>query len=140
MARRPIMTVAIPIFGSRVSPRFDCAPSMLLATVEEGRVVRRETVSTADRNPLARIGWLCQQQAGVVICGGISGFSIRLLTDRGIQVFPWVWGAVDDALQMFVSGRLESGLIIEPGGRGRRCRRRGRRWHSDGSGDRPQRS
>jgi predicted Fe-Mo cluster-binding NifX family protein len=133
------MTVAVPLFGSRVSPRFDCAPAVLLATVEQGKVIRRETIPIAERNPLARIGWLCQQQAGIVICGGISGFSIRLLTDRGIQVIPWVWGDVDDALQLFASGRLQSGLIIGPGGRGRRCRRRGRRWYSGGPADRPQR-
>ncbi len=35
------MKVAIPIFGPRVSPRFDCAPSLLLFTVEDGKVVER---------------------------------------------------------------------------------------------------
>jgi len=123
------MIVAVPIFGSRVSPRFDCAPSLVLATVEEGKVTTRETIPIRQNNPLSRITWLCQQGIGVVICGAISGFSFRLLTDRGIRIFPWISGEVDDALQLFLAGQLKSGLIIGPGGRGRRCRRRG--WGSN---------
>jgi len=116
--------IAIPIFSSRVSPRFDCAPAMLLATARNGRVVARETVPVKEGNPLSRINWLCRQGVRVVICGGLSRFSMRMLMDRGVQVFPWVVGDIDDALRLFLDQRLQPGLMIGPGGRGRRCHRR----------------
>jgi predicted Fe-Mo cluster-binding NifX family protein len=119
--------VAVPIFRARVSPRFDYAPAMLLATVEDGRIVAQETTQVNERNPLALINWLCRQGVQAVICGGLSRFSMRMLMDRGVQVFPWVSGDVDDALRLFLDHRLQAGLMIGPGGRGRRCRRRGRR-------------
>jgi predicted Fe-Mo cluster-binding NifX family protein len=126
------MIVAVPIFSSRVSPRLDCSPEMLLATVKEGRIVAREMAQVNGRNPLARINWLCRQGVQVVICGGLSRFSLRMLMDRGVRVFPGVAGDVDDALRMFLAGRLQAGLFIGPGGRGRRCRRRrGSGWPPD---------
>ena len=120
------MTIALPLFGSRVSPRFDCAPAMLLVTVADGQITGKETISMEDRNSLARANWLCQRGADVVICGGISCFSLRLLADRDLRVFPWVAGDIDDAIRLFLSGQLRSGLVIGPGGRRRRWRCRGR--------------
>jgi len=119
--------VAVPLFSSRVSPRFDCAPAVLLATVQDGRIIARETVSAAESNPLARINWLSRRGVRAVICGGLSRFSMRMLIDRGVQVFPWVAGDVEDALGLFLDGRLQAATMIGPGGRGRRCRRRGGR-------------
>jgi len=121
------MTIALPIFLSRVSPRFDCAPDVLLVTVDENGIAGRESCSMEGRNSLARVNWLCQRGVDVIICGGISRFSLRSLTNRGLRVFPWVTGDVDDAVRMFLSGQLQSGLIIEPGKRPRRWRRRGRK-------------
>jgi predicted Fe-Mo cluster-binding NifX family protein len=127
MVRRSLVIVAVPMFSTRVSPRFDCAPAMLLATVQDSRIVARETVQVNAPNPLSRINWLCRQGVQAVICGGLSRFSMRMLTDRGVQVFPWVAGDAEDALRLFLDGRLQAGPSVGPGGRGRRCRRRGGR-------------
>ena len=121
------MIVAIALFSSRISPRFDCAPAMLLATVKDGRIVARQTVQAQEVNPLARINWLSRQGVQAVICGGLSRFSMRMLLDRGMEVFPWVSGDAEDALRLFLDGRLQAGTMIGPGGRGCRRRRRGGR-------------
>ena len=120
------MTIVFPLFGSRVSPRFDCAPAMLLVTAAGGEVTGREIVSMEGRNSLDRVNWLCQQSVDVIICGGISCFTMRMLTDRGLRVYPWVTGDIDDALRLFLRGQLQSGLVIGPGGSRRRWRCRGR--------------
>ena len=121
------MIVAIPLFSTRISPRFDCAPAILLVTVQEGRIVARQTVQVQVPNPLARINWLCRQGVQAVICGGLSRFSMRMLMDRGVQVFPWVAGDAEDALRLFLDDRLQAGTMIGPGGRGGHRRRRGGR-------------
>jgi predicted Fe-Mo cluster-binding NifX family protein len=120
------MTIALPLFSSRVSPRFDCAPDVLLVTVDGDRITGRERCSLLGRNPLARVNWLCQRGVDVIICGGISRFSLRSVMNRGLRVFPWVTGDVDDAVRLFLSGQLQPDLVIEPGKTPLRRRRRGK--------------
>jgi len=118
------MTVALPIFGSRISPRFDCAAEIMLVRVEDGRVAARESVAAEAQHCLTRINWLCQHGVQVVICGGISRFSLRMLTDRGLRVLPGVTGDVEEVLQQFLDGQLRSNQF-KSGGRRRRCHQRG---------------
>jgi len=127
------MKVAIPLFGSRVSPRFDCAPDILLATVEGDKVIAREKFSAQKWHPLQLINQLFQWGAQVVICGAIDGFSSRFLSQRGLRAIPWVTGEAEEALKLFMEGRLEPGIILHPGGRRKRwrfCGGRGPRWNS----------
>lgn len=120
------MIIAIPLFGSRVSPRFDHAHTILLVTVDGGKIAGMERCSMGGQNSLARVNWLCQRGVDVVICGGISQFSLRSLTRRGLRVFPWVTGDIEDVIGLLLSGQLRSGLVVGPGGRCRRWRRRGK--------------
>jgi len=73
------MKVAIPMFNSRVSPRFDFASKVLVATIEGGIVIERQEHSLADLNPIRRSALLNVLGINLMICGGISGFSERLL-------------------------------------------------------------
>jgi predicted Fe-Mo cluster-binding NifX family protein len=100
---------------------------MLIATVEGREVTRREVVSMESRHPLSRINWLSRQGVDVVICGGISGFSLRLLSDLGLRVLPGVNGDLEETIRLFLEDRLQPGPIAGPGGKGQRCRRRGGR-------------
>jgi predicted Fe-Mo cluster-binding NifX family protein len=51
-----------------------------------------------------------------VICGGIDRFCERRLSFLGLQVYAWVTGEVEEALRLFLEGRLESGQIMDSGG------------------------
>lgn len=126
------MKVAIPRFDNRVSPHFDCASKVLIATVEGGKVVNRELYSLRDLNVLRRSTFLQKQGVEWVICGGISNFSTRLLWGNGIQVLAMVAGDAEQVLDQFVSGTLHSSAdpafqphnnFRHPGRRGR-CRGR----------------
>jgi predicted Fe-Mo cluster-binding NifX family protein len=79
------------------------------------------------RHPLVRVNWLSRQGVDVVICGGISGFALRLLSDLGLRVIPGVNGDLEETLRLFLEDRQPPGPILEPGGKGQRCRRRGGR-------------
>ena len=41
MKRKDLLTIAFPSFGTRVSPRFDCAQSILVVKVSDGEIVER---------------------------------------------------------------------------------------------------
>jgi predicted Fe-Mo cluster-binding NifX family protein len=102
------MRLAIPIFGARVSPRFDHSPRMLLLSVEEGKVITREEIPL---NPLAlwqRFEKLKELKVDVVICGGIDEGSKCWLIDHQIQVIPLVVGEASRAVMDFLAGRLKA--------------------------------
>jgi predicted Fe-Mo cluster-binding NifX family protein len=127
--RRPegFMKIAIPSFGPRVSPRFDCAPNAILFTVENGKVVDRGEVSFEQLNPWQRLERLRDLNIQALICGGIDGHSEMVLQARQIRVIAWVAGEVEEAMKWFLRGELKSGLCLYPGCRRKRVRRRSRK-------------
>ena len=119
--------IAIPLFGTRVSPRFDCAGQLLVAGAHDGSITSRATVPSGGRAPLERIKQLEDLKVETLICGGIDLFSTMQLSSRNITILSWVTGEVEDVLDFFLRGELESGAIIGSKGccRGRwqfRCR------------------
>jgi predicted Fe-Mo cluster-binding NifX family protein len=96
----------------------------MLVRIQDGQIATRESVDAEIQHCLGRINWLCQRGVEMVICGGISGFSLRMLADRGIRVMPGVAGDVDEVLRLFLDKQLESSQLIQGAGRRRRCRQR----------------
>lgn len=129
------MKVAIPMFNNRVSPRFDFAPKVLIAKVDNGKVVERVQHSLINLNTIRRGTLLREQGVNVVICGGISNFSVRLLLGNGIDVVPMVAGEIEELLEQVINGNLH--MVTTPasppttgGHRTRKGRCRGKRMDS----------
>jgi predicted Fe-Mo cluster-binding NifX family protein len=117
------MKVAIPVFGHRVSPRFDFAPGLILFTLENGKIVGREELSLILWRPWQRVEKLKELQVQTLICGGIDGDSENMLLQQRIQVIPWIAGEAQEALDAFLKGNLQPGSTVHP-----RCGRRGHPW------------
>ena len=118
------MRIAIPVFGNRISPRFDFAPCFGLFDVEGKRVTESRTISCEGWRDIERVSKLKDLGVDTLICGGLPNYLLGILTNSGIQVIPWVAGNADEALSLFLKERLDPGMIICPGrGKGRRCRR-----------------
>ena len=98
------MIIAMPLFGSEVSPRFDCAGQFLIARVEEGRIIDLKQIGMAESNPIQRARKLADWKVNKLICGGIDGFCTRILNGMGIQVIPWVAGNAQEALEKHIAG------------------------------------
>lgn len=122
------MRVAIPVFGARVSPRFDCAPSLLLFTVENGKVLDRGEVLLTHWDVGQRLERLRELDIQALICGAIDGHSAQVLKAHQIQVTAWVAGEAEEAMKSFIRGDLKSGLFLYPGCRRKRVRMRKRRF------------
>ena len=96
------MVVAIPLFGSEVAPRFDCAKEIQFFHVEGSRISHIQTVEMKEDNPLHRASLLRDLKVNKLICGGIDDFSMRLLKGLGISVFPWLAGDAQKILEKFL--------------------------------------
>ena len=112
------MKIAIPIYGNRISPRFDFSPEMWIIDVEEGEVVRREKLPTAHLNLPQRLEQITSNGVDKVICGGIDSFCQNQLGSRGIDIVQDVMGDAEIVFDLFMRGKLRPGLCC--GGRGGR--------------------
>lgn len=100
------MDIAIPVFGTRVSPRFDGAPSILLIRVTNGAVHGRATESMEDVGGWQRTRLLAGHNVDVLLCGGIRQSDYFSIVNAGIEVYPGLMGEVDEVLDAYLKGRL----------------------------------
>lgn len=129
----PVVKIAIPAFGTRVSPRFDCAEAMLVVTLEDGRPAQRQEHVISDWAASERIARLVDWGVDTVVCGGIDCRSLESLQSAGVTIYGWVAGPIDEALAALVRGDLD----FQRAGAGRghcRCRRFAGRPGSGGGG------
>jgi predicted Fe-Mo cluster-binding NifX family protein len=112
------MKVAIPLFENRISPRFDFSPEIWIITVENGQAVNQERLPIANLNLPQRIEQITSSRVDKLICGGIDGFSLNQLGNKGIEVVHDIIGEAEVAFNLFLRGRLRPGFCCE--------RRRGR--------------
>jgi predicted Fe-Mo cluster-binding NifX family protein len=99
-------TLAIPIFGNRVSSRLDCSESILLVAVDDGKIVQRYEMRWTKASITERIHLLVDEGVCILICGGLTDACVRLLRERSIEVIPWVRGEVEDVILRFIQGTL----------------------------------
>lgn len=111
------MKIAIPLFGTRVSPRFDYAHIFLVLEVENGRILQRQNLLVQESTPVEKIRRLAELEVDTFICNGIDRCSQRQLVCREIKVFSWITGEAEDVLRCFLDGKLESCMMMGPGGR-----------------------
>lgn len=118
------MRIAIPVFGNRISPRFDFAPLFGLYDTEGEKIIGSRNISCDGWGDVERATRLKELEVDTLICGGVPNYLLGILTNSGIKVVPWIAGTVDEALALFLQNRLDPGMILCPGrGRGQRCRR-----------------
>jgi predicted Fe-Mo cluster-binding NifX family protein len=111
MSREKPLKIAIPLFNSRVSPRFDFAAKLLVVTIVDGKITDRQEFSLANLNPIKRTSLLHELRVQLMLCGGISCFAERFIKAYGIEVIPLVQGEVEEVLTLFVNGNLSSAII-----------------------------
>ena len=119
------MKAAIPLFRTRVSPRFGCAAEMLVADGEAG-AGGRQVLACAGMLPREIAAVLAELGVGTVICAGINCQHESLLAARGIEVIRGVVGEADAVLAAWRTGELKPGTwpALRPRGH---CGRRGHR-------------
>ena len=116
------MRIAIPTFGPRVSPRFDCAETFLFFAIDDGKMSDEREILASGWAPHERINRLLELGTEGVICGGIDWWSAESLRSAGIAVRAGIVGTVADALADLLRGDIK--LETDSGSDGEYQRRR----------------
>lgn len=92
------MRIAVPTFGTRVSPRIDCAAGFLVVDAATGSVTTVRATHGAE-NVLTRLLTLFRlERVDVVVCCGIRRGDRLALEAAGIKVIPGKLGELKDVL------------------------------------------
>jgi predicted Fe-Mo cluster-binding NifX family protein len=106
------MKVAIPVFHTKISPRFDQAQGFVLLETDHSEVVAREDLATRGWSEKDKMRQLVELGIETLICGGIDRASLQYLSFNGVSVYSWVTGEVDDAVTCFLDNRMKPGIIL----------------------------
>jgi predicted Fe-Mo cluster-binding NifX family protein len=106
------MKIAIPVFHTKISPRFDQAQGFVLLETENGSIIARKTLTTKGWSVLDKMKHLVSLEVNTLICGGIDRASLQYLGFKGIKIYSWVTGEVEDAVSCFLSHRMRPGIIL----------------------------
>ncbi len=106
------MKIAIPIFGSRVSPRCMFASDMIVARIKHGKVQSSDLCAVEGMSEEIFLDQLVDLNVNVFICGGAGKEFIEEAEASGIRVINNVAGEVDDVLKAYIDGTLAPGFGI----------------------------
>jgi len=106
------MKTAIPVFRTKISPRFDETQGFVLLETENASVVARENLATKGWSVIEKMKRLVELGIDTLICGGIDRASLQYLSFNGVKIYSWVTGEVDDAVACFLDDRMKPGIIL----------------------------
>jgi len=102
--------VAIPLFGTRVSPRCLYSNTMLLAQVADGAITSQRTVETSGMSEDERLVQLTDLEIDVFVCGAIDEDFLERVESYGIRVIRNVAAETHEILSALIDGSLKSGF------------------------------
>ncbi|NLX18574.1 MAG: hypothetical protein GXY53_04720 [Desulfobulbus sp.] len=98
-------TIAITVWGERISPVFDSARTLLIVEVDGNTISKTAHLTFDPDRPLELVQMLQRQQVALVICGAVSEQPATILETAGIQLLPFVAGKVSHVLERYCKGR-----------------------------------
>lgn len=101
------MLIVIPNFGNRISPRFDYAESLQLITLDNKKLLQRETIKLIAHSNLERLNIIIGLKPDLIICDGISELSFEKIIEERIKIISWVNGLIEDVLEKYLKGELK---------------------------------
>jgi predicted Fe-Mo cluster-binding NifX family protein len=102
--------IAISTFKNRISSRLDSADEILLLSIVNSQIRKRETIRIIPSSPLDKVHQIVELNPDVLICGGLTQLCDNKLKYSKITVIPWVKGNTDEVLNSYLKGQL-SGLV-----------------------------
>lgn len=100
------MIIAVTYENGEVFQHFGHTPAFKLYTVENDAVTAEKVVPTGECGHGALAGFLKENGAEILICGGIGGGAQMALAEAGIKFYGGVQGSADEAVKALLDGSL----------------------------------
>ena len=127
------MRTAFSLWNERIAPVFDVARQLWIVDAADAKVLGQTGRRFSTDDPYERALRLVTLQVEQLVCGAITRGSYDALADKGIQVFSFVAGDIEQVIQAWLTDQLNDGQLSMPGcNRGKRhgMRRNARKNHS----------
>ncbi len=104
------MKIAITIWGNRISPVFDSANTLMIAQVENSKIVNQiiEEFNPTIATQIASV--LKNYQIDVLICGALTQHQSEIIEQAGTKLIPFVSGNAEKVLVSYIKEPL---LIVD---------------------------
>jgi predicted Fe-Mo cluster-binding NifX family protein len=99
-------TIALSIFGNRISSRLDVAEKLMIIKVENTTIKNKETLLLDSADILKKLDTLVKLKPDVLICGGLTNLCEKKLSNYNIRVIPWIKGDTEYILKLYLNGML----------------------------------
>jgi predicted Fe-Mo cluster-binding NifX family protein len=110
------MRIAISTDGEFVSAHFGRCPTFSIIEIENGKIVKQESIENPGHQPGFIPQFLHQKGVACIICGGMGRRATSFFSEYGIQTIVGVSGTVAETLQKLQDGTLEGGeSLCKPG-------------------------
>ena len=100
------MIIAVTYENGQVFQHFGHSAYFKIYEVEGGKILKSEVYDTNGQGHGALAVFLRDYAVDALICGGIGGGARAALAEMGIELYPGVSGAADDAVKALMAGKL----------------------------------
>ena len=102
-----VMRIAVTYENGEIFQHFGHTGQFKFYDVQDGKVISAAVADTNGSGHGALAGFLVQNKADMLICGGIGGGAQTTLAEAGIKLYGGVSGSADEAVQALLDGTLD---------------------------------
>ena len=100
------MKIAVTYENGQIFQHFGHCENFKFYTVENNQIQSSQVVNAAGSGHGALAGFLKNNGADTLICGGIGGGARVALSEAGIKLYPGASGDADQAVEALLKGNL----------------------------------
>lgn len=106
------MKLAIATEENRVSSHFGRCENFTLCEIEGDKLLEKKLINTQGNQHASLPNFLNGLGVNVVISGGAGSGAMQSLNQKGIKIIAGVQGTIDDVIERYLKGQLESREVI----------------------------
>ncbi|MEC9488975.1 MAG: NifB/NifX family molybdenum-iron cluster-binding protein [Halanaerobium sp.] len=103
------MKVAVATEGNVVAGHFGRCSSYMIIELDDGSIIGREELENPGHEPGFLPGFLAEKGINCIITGGMGPKAAQLFNNYAIKTVIGASGQVDQVIEDFLSGTLETG-------------------------------